>query len=81
MVDSKYNISERYKKINDYNKTLNSEAYDWAKNGVLKKCLPKILFKGNVILRSFLELVDMRIILMLQTITFIKHFKHLTYEN
>lgn len=53
--------------------------YDYEKNGVLNKTLPKILFKGNSILVTFLQLIDVRIILMLKYIDKLKHFKHITY--
>lgn len=69
--------SDRYKNLNN----LGFNVYDYASEGILNKCLPKILFKGNSILVTFLQLLDMRIILMLQYIDKLKHFKHITWYD
>lgn len=53
--------------------------YDYARNGILRLCLPKILFKGNTILVTFLQLIDLRLIMMFKFIDKIKHFKHITW--
>lgn len=77
-MDLKNSIDYRYYKYQFYN-DLGNTKYDYASNGVLNKCLPKILFKGNSILVSFLQLLDMRIVLMLKTIDKLKHFKHISF--
>ena len=52
--------------------------YDYASDGILNKTLPKVLFKGNPILVTFLQLIDMRMILLLKYIDRIKQFKHIS---
>lgn len=79
-MDTRYNLNERYTYHNAVNK-FNNINFDWEKEGVLRKCLPKILFKGNSLLVSFLQLIDMRIIILLQTVTYLKHFKHITWNS
>lgn len=53
--------------------------YDYEQYGILNKCLPKVLFKGNSIFVTFLQLIDVRIILMFKYIDKLKHFKHVTF--
>ena len=60
-----------------YNKNV-SNAYDWESEGVLNKCLPKILFRGAPVLVTFIQLIDMRIILLLKAARRIKEFKHIS---
>lgn len=79
MADFRYNVTERYRYYDECNR-INKEEYDWEKNGVLRKCLPKILFKGNPVLVSFLDFIDMRVIMLLQAITYIKNFKNLSWN-
>lgn len=55
-----------------------SNKYDYEKNGVLNKVLPKILFKGNSIFVTFLQLIDLRIIMMLKTVNLLNHFKRVS---
>lgn len=55
------------------------ERYNYAKGGVLNKCLPKILFKGNSILVTFLQLLDLRIIMLLKYVDRLKRFKYITW--
>ena len=57
---------------------LNDNRYDYEKNGILTKTLPKILFKGNSILVTFLQFLDMRIIMMFKYIDKLNTFKHIT---
>lgn len=59
-----------------YNKQ-QSSAYDYEREGVLNKSLPKILFKGNALLVTFLQLIDMRIVVMLRYIKQLKDFKNI----
>ena len=53
--------------------------YDYAKNGILSKTLPKVLFKGNSILVTFLQLIDLRIIMLLKYVDRLKRFKYITW--
>lgn len=75
-MDFKNGTNYRWGKFKDYQwdgKLL----YDYEKHGILEKCLPKILFKGNSILVTFLQLIDMRIIMMFKYIDKIKNFKNI----
>lgn len=58
---------------------LGNNAYNYAENGILIKCLPKILFKGNTILVSFLQLIDVRLVMMFKQIDKLKQFKYITW--
>lgn len=51
--------------------------YDYARNGLLNKALPKILFKGNPILVAFLQLIDIQLIVMFKLIDRIQNFKNI----
>lgn len=66
--------TERYKLY----RRLGRIPYDYESEGILIKCLPKILFKGNSLLVSFLQLIDMRIILVLKYIDKLKKFKYIS---
>lgn len=78
-MDIKQNIDYKLDNISQYYK-LGSTKYDYAKYGVLTRCLPKILFnKGNAVLVSFLQLTDIRLVMMMKYIDKLKHFKHITY--
>ena len=52
--------------------------YKYEEDGILTKCLPKILFKGNTLLTTFLQLIDLRLIMMFKNIEKIKNFKHIS---
>ena len=69
--------TERYKvySVNGDNR------YDYARFGVLNKCLPKILFKGNPLLVSFLQIIDTRIIMLLKYVDRLKRFKYISWYN
>lgn len=56
-----------------------SNAYKYDEEGVLSKCLPQILFKGNTILTTFLQLIDLRIIMTLKYIDRLKKFKYISH--
>lgn len=75
---SEYRIT-KYEDIKQYNNNGNNK-YDYAKNGILIKCLPKILFRpnGNTILVTFLQLIDARIIVLLKYIEKLQKFKWIT---
>ena len=66
---------DRYKKFN----RIGNNAYNYKQEGILQKCLPKILFKGNTILVTFIQLIDLRLIMLTNYIDQLKHFKHITW--
>ena len=74
-MDIKTNTDFRKHNIEQLN--LDNTKYDYAKNGILRYCLPKILFAGNPILVSFIQLIDMRLIMMFKYIDKIKQFKNI----
>lgn len=69
---------EIYEQIDKYN-NLGFNKYDYAKEGILRRCLPKILFKGNSILVTFLQLIDIRIIMILKYVDKLKRFKYISW--
>jgi len=73
-MDVKENNGISRRRIEKFNKK-KSTLYDWESEGVLNKCLPKILFKGNALLVTFLQLIDMRIILMIKYVKRLQQFK------
>ena len=77
-MDIKNNISFKTDRYNLYNQICNMK-YDYARNGILEKCLPKILFRGNSIFVTFLQLIDLRIIMLLKYIDKLKQYKYITY--
>jgi len=76
-MDIKQSDDFRDKNLRQLNYTGNNK-YDYEKNGVLTKTLPKILFKGNSIFVTFLQLLDLRIVMLLKTIDKIKYFKRIS---
>lgn len=77
-MDIKQNLEYREDKQPDINVT-GDNRYNYAKYGILEKILPKILFKGNAILVTFLQLIDVRTIILFKYVDKLKHFKHITY--
>ena len=69
--------SDDYKKFN----FVGENKYNYRDNGILIKCLPKILFKGNTVLVTFIQLLDLRIIMLLDYIDKLKRFKHITWYD
>lgn len=69
---------ETYEDISRYD-LIGNRKYNYGRDGILRKCLPKILFKGNSVLVSFLQLIDLRIILILKYIDRLKRFKYITW--
>lgn len=78
-MDIKGNIDLKMCRYSVYN-LLGNNRYDYARNGIMNKCLPKILFKGNSILVSFLQTIDIRLVKLFKTIDRLKHFKHITWH-
>lgn len=79
-MDFKNSLDYRTHNLSYYNHNLGFNKYDYEKYGILQKCLPKILFKGNTILVTFLQLLDVKIIMLLKYVDKLKHFKHITYQ-
>ena len=80
-MDIKQSIEYRYE-IYEYIDKFNNTGfnrYKYEKNGILRKCLPKILFEGNPILVTFLEFIDLRIIMILKYIDKLKRFKYISW--
>jgi hypothetical protein len=73
-INYRYNTYENVKKY--YVNCLNK--YNYEEEGILKKCLPKILFKGNSILVTFLQLIDIKIIMLFKYIDKLKKFKYIS---
>lgn len=67
------------KKLSEFNILEETKKYDYASEGILNKTLPKILFKGNVILVTFLQLIDLRLIMMFKYINKLKRFKWISW--
>lgn len=67
-----------YENMLQYN-NLGNHKYNYEKNGILRKCLPKILFRpqGNIVLVTFLQLIDARLIVLLKYIDKLKKFKYI----
>ena len=77
-MDLKTSLDYRTSKYTQFN-DLGNTAYNYGKYGILNKSIPKILFKGNYILVSFLQLTDMRFVMLFKYIDKLKHFKHITW--
>ena len=77
-MDIKQNLSYRSDEYKNYN-YIGDNKYNYAKYGILSKSLPKVLFKGNSILVTFLQLIDLRIIMMFKYIDRLKRFKYITW--
>lgn len=78
-MDIKQSSNYRYSVYEDmevYN-VLGSNKYNYEKEGILKRCLPKVLFRpsGNIILVTFLQLIDARLIVLMKYIEKLKQFK------
>lgn len=77
-MDFKNSIDYRTFKYTQYN-SLGKNNYNYTRYGILNKCLPKIFFRHNTVLASFLQLIDMRLVMLLKYIDRLKHFKHITW--
>lgn len=76
-MDFRKDRTYRIEAFESYNRK-NNNRYDFERDGVLDKCIPKVLFRGNPILVSFLQLIDIKIIMLLKCVERIKEFKHIT---
>ncbi len=78
-MDIKNSSQKRYEDIIDFNILEETPKYDYATEGILTKSLPKILFKGNSIFVTFLQLIDLRIIMLFKYIDKLKRFKWISW--
>lgn len=78
-MDIKNKINKRIEDSRDFNILCEIENYNYEQEGILNKTLPKILFKGNAILVTFLQLIDLRLIMLFKYIDKIKRFKWVTW--
>ncbi len=70
------------KRVDEYKKfdvLMEVKPYDYASEGLLVKCLPKILYKGNTILVTFIQLIDLRCIMLFKNIDRLKRFKWVSW--
>ena len=79
-MDIKNNLSFRNDRYSQFNR-IGENKYNYKQEGILKKCLPKILFKGNTILVTFIQLIDLRLILLTNYIDKLKRFKYVTWYD
>jgi hypothetical protein len=77
-MDIKNSLDYRYKNFDKYN-NLGQNKYNYSEEGILCKCLPKILFKGNSVLVTFIQLIDLKLIMTFKYIDKIKRFKYITW--
>jgi len=77
-MDIKQSLSFRTENLKQY-RINGIQPYDYEHEGILNKCLPRVLFKGNSIFVTFLQLIDLRIIILIKYIDKLKHFKHITF--
>ncbi len=75
-MDFKNSTDFRHGRLVTYLKDGNNR-YNYAEQGILNKCLPKILFKGNPMLTTFLQTIDIKIVMLLKYIDRLKDFKNL----
>lgn len=78
-MDIKNKINRRKENLSEFNSINEIEKYDYASEGILNKTLPKILFKGNAVLVTFLQLIDLRLIMLFKYIDKVKRFKWITW--
>ena len=76
-MDIKQSLTYRSEELKQFEFTGNNK-YDYAEDGILRKTLPKILFKGNSILVTFLQMMDLKIIMILKYVDKLKNFKHIS---
>lgn len=76
-MDIKNSLGYRYDYYTKYSWDGNNR-YKYEEDGILTKSLPKILFKGNSVLVTFLQLIDLRLIAMFKYIDKLKYFKSIS---
>lgn len=73
-MDFKNSTDFRHGRLVEYQKD-GKNRYNYAEHGILNKCLPKILFKGNPMLTTFLQTIDVKLVMLLKYIDRLKNFK------
>ena len=74
-MDIRANEEFRYHNLKQLNR--NRYYYDYATQGILNKCMPKILFSGNSVVVSFIQLIYMKLIMLFKYIDKLKNFKNI----
>lgn len=80
-MDIKQSLSyrtETYERIDQFN-VIGWLNYKWKSEGILRVCLPKILFKGNTLLVTFLQFIDLKLIMLFKYIERLKRFKYISW--
>lgn len=80
-MDIKQSISYRYdtyENLSKYN-NIGDNKYNYLEEGILRRCLPKVMFEGNSVFVTFLQLIDLRIILLFKYIERLKRFKYISW--
>lgn len=78
-MDIKNSFNKRTSDFEQFNILEETPKYDYKTNGILTKSLPKILFKGNAILVTFIQLIDVRCIMLFKYIDKLKRFKWISW--
>lgn len=78
-MDIKNATDIRIQSIRQVDDTSVFKPYDYAKEGILTKVLPKIMFKGNSLLVTFIQLIDVRCVMLFKSIDRLKRFKWITW--
>lgn len=78
-MDIQNSSDKRIKELKEFNILEEVPKYNYEKEGILTKSLPKILFKGNAILVTFIQFIDLRCIMLFKYIDKLKHFKWISW--
>lgn len=74
-MDIKLQQNKRIENIKAFDNVEEVPKYDYGNEGILIKTMPKILFRGNSIFVTFLQLIDLRLIMLFKYIDKLKRFK------
>jgi hypothetical protein len=75
-MDIKNDLLYKYNYYKKYEDT-GSNKYKYDEHGILRKCMPGIIFQGNSLLVTFIQLIDLRLIMMFKYIDKLKNFKNI----
>lgn len=78
-MDIRTIANKRTNYFTKFNDLVETPPYDYASDGILTKTLPKILFRGNTVLVTFLQLIDLRLIMLFKYIDRLKRFKWISW--
>lgn len=76
-MDIKNGADFRTARYQAHNNIEQYHKYDYARNGILIRCLPKVMFHGNSLLVPFLQMIDMKFIMLFKYIDRVKNFKNI----